>query len=253
MARQRSHRQRRRRRGRFGGLYRILSILAVAAAVIVACVVFFRVNQVSVEGCVRYTAEEVIEASGIQMGDNLMALSKGKVAGAIRTRLPYVESVSIRRMLPDGVLLTVKERRAAASVDSAAGRWLISSQGKLLEEEQGGSLLAVRGLKAIAPYAGGTIQVAEEDQATLNHVLALLTALEEREMLEGCTVLDCTPSTYLTLKWDIYTVKFPRGGDYPYMLSLIEAALAHEKMPQGEPGTFDLTVEKNAVHFRREH
>lgn len=251
MARQRSHRQRRRRRGRFGGLYRILSILAVAAAVIVACVVFFRVNRVTVEGNVRYTPEEVMEASGIELGDNLIALSKGRVAGAIRTRLPYVESVSIRRQLPDGVVLTVKERRAAASVEGTGARWLISSQGKILEEAQGHSVMAIRGLKAVAPYAGGMIQVAEEDGGTLNHVLALLTALEEREMLADCTALDCTAATYLTLEWKIYTVKFPRGGDYPYMLRLIDAALAHEKMPQDEPGIFDLTVEENAVHFRR--
>ena len=50
MARQRRHSTRRRRRGRFSGLYRLLSILAVAAAIAVACVVFFRINEVTVAG-----------------------------------------------------------------------------------------------------------------------------------------------------------------------------------------------------------
>lgn len=251
MAQQRRHKSRRRRRGRFGGLYRVLAVLAVIAAVIVACVIFFRVNEVSVEGNVRYTAAEVIEASGIGTGDNLMALSKSKIASAIRTQLPYVESVSIRRCLPDGVEITVRERVAAASVASSSGRWLISSQGKLLEKAGNQQVVTVTGLTAQSPYAGGTIQVREEDANTLDYVLDLLTALEEKGMLESCGELDCTPVSYMTLTWDIYTIKFPRGGDYSYMLRLVQTALAHEDMPRNQPGTFDLTVEDNAVHFKR--
>ena len=251
MAAQRRRRSRHRRRGRFGGLYRFLAVLAVVAAVVAACVIFFRINGVTVQGNSRYTAEEIVAASGIKNGDNLIALSKGKIASAIRTQLPYVESGSIYRRLPDTVELTVRERVAVASVDSSSGRWLISSQGKVLEQAVDHPVITIVGMDAQNPYAGGNLTVAEEDENTLEHILSLLTALEEKGMLAGCDVLDCTPAAYMTLTWDIYTIKFPRGGDYPYMLRLIDAALAHENMPENEPGTFDLTVDDNAVHFKR--
>ena len=253
MAQQRRHQSRRRRRGRFGGLYRFFAALAVMAAVVAACVVFFRINTVTVEGNSRYTAEEVIEASGIVEGDNLIALSKSKIASAIRMKLPYVESVSIRRKLPDGVLLTVRERVAVASVDSDSGRWLISSQGKVLEEAGDQPVVTVKGLKAINPYAGGNLEVEEADANTLDHVLNLLEALEAQDMLSDSRVLDCSPSTYLTLSWDIYTIKFPRGGDYSYLLRFVRSALASEDMPKNEPGTIDLTVKEGELYFKREH
>jgi len=253
MARRRSRSSRRRRRGRFSGLYRFLAVLAVLAAVAVACVVFFRINEVTVTGHVRYTEEEVVAATGIKTGDNLMALSKGQVASAVRAKLPYVESVSIRRRLPDGVEITVRERVAAASIDSDSGRWLISSQGKLLEQAGDQTVLQIQGLKTLSPYAGGSVQVAEEDANTLSHLVALLTALEEKEMIGGCRELDCSPKTYLELTWDIYTIKFPRGGDYPYMLRMLEHALASEEMPQGEAGTFDFTVKDGELYFKRTH
>lgn len=250
MARQRKHRTYRRRRGRFRGLYRLLSILLVAAAVVAACLVFFRVNTVTVEGGVRYTAEEIVAASGIRTGDNLVALSKSQVAEKIRTELPYVESVSIRRKLPDGVVLTVKERSAAASVSGSGSHWLISSQGKLLEQENGQDVVMVMGLQALSPYAGGTVMVAEKDEATLSYVLEILTALESREMLPLCTELDCTSDVSITLKYGIYELKMPRGGDYDYMLRLLRSALESEKMPQGVPGVFDFTVKDGEVYFR---
>lgn len=253
MAQQRRHRSRRRRRGRFSGLYRFFAVLAAAAAVIAACVVFFRVQSVTVEGNSRYTAEEIVAASGIVSGDNLIALSKSKIASAIRLKLPYVESVSIRRRLPDSVELTVRERVAVASVGSASGRWLISSQGKLLEEAGSQSVVTVTGLMAVAPYAGGNLEVAEENADTLEYVLNLLEALEERDMLADSRELDCSPTSYLTLTWDIYTIKLPRDGDYSYLLRFVQSALNSEEMPKNEPGTIDLTVKEGELYFKREH
>ena len=187
---QRRRRSQRRRRGRFSGLYRIFAILVAMVAVVAACVVFFRVNFVTVEGNFRYTEDEVIAVSGIVSGDNLIALSKGKIASTIRMQLPYVESVSIRRKLPDGVEITVRERVAVASVGSETGRWLISSQGKLLEEATDQPVLPVVGLLAQSPYAGGNLQVVEEETATREHVLDLLVALEEQGMLEDSISLE---------------------------------------------------------------
>ncbi len=251
VARQLRHSRPRRRRGRFSGLYKVLSILIVAAAVALACVVFFRINSIEVAGNVRYTAEEIIEASGINTGENLISLSRSRVSAAICTQLPYVENVTIKKVLPDGVVLKVEERVASATVDSAEGRWLISAQGKLLEKDNG-TIQAVNiiGLTAVGPYPGGMLQVAEEEQNTLRYVAALLAELEIRGWLSQCTVLDCTAATSMTLDYGIYQVKLPRGGDYGYYLRLTESALASGKIPDGVGGTLDLTVAEGKVNFR---
>ena len=251
MARQRRHARSRRRRGRFSGLYKALSVMLVAAAVVLACVVFFRVNSVEVSGNVRYTAEEIIEASGIETGDNLVGLSRSRVSAAICTKLPYVENVNIKKVLPDGVVLRVSERVAAASVESAEGRWLISAQGKLLEKDNGAArALTISGLTAVGPYPGGMIQVAEEEETTLSYVKELLTQMESHGWLGQCTVLDCSAATSMMLEYGIYRVKLPRGGDYSYCLSLTESALASGKIPEGVGGLLDLTVTEGKVYFR---
>lgn len=251
VARQRRHSRPKRRRGRFSGLYKVLSVLVMMAAVAVACVVFFRVNSVEVTGNVRYTAQEIIEASGIKLGDNLITLSRSRVSASICTQLPYVEGVAIRRTLPDGVVLKVTERVAAASVESAEGRWLVSTQGKLLERD-GGNVQAVRitGLTAVGPYAGGTIQVEEGEEATLRYVGELLKVLEDRGLLLECTALDCSAATYFMLDYGIYKVKLPRSGEYDYYIRLTESALASGKIPEGVGGSLDLTVVKGKVYFK---
>ena len=110
MAQERRHKSRsRRRRGRFGFFYKLLSVLLVAAALTTACVVFFRVNNITVIGNSRYTVQEVIEASGIQQGDNLITLSPSRVAARIRPQRPS-------RMERDGGISRPRARYWSRSV-----------------------------------------------------------------------------------------------------------------------------------------
>ena len=62
MAARKGQNRRWRRRGRFGGLYKLLSFLIIFAAILVGCVVFFRVNEVRVVGNSRYSVQEIIAA-----------------------------------------------------------------------------------------------------------------------------------------------------------------------------------------------
>lgn len=233
----------------------MLSVLLISAAVIVACVVFFRVNTIEVTGNVRYTAEEIIEASGIKTGDNLIALAGSRVSASIRTQLPYVEGVALQRVYPDGLVIRVTERVAAASVDSAEGRWLISAQGKLLEKDNGSiQTIRVDGLTAVGPYAGGMIQTTEEEALTLDYVKQLLGALEEYGILPQCTALDCTAATSMTLEYGIYHLRLPRGGDYDYCVYLARSALTRGledgTIQEGQGGVLDLTVMDGKAYFR---
>lgn len=228
----------------------MLSVLLIAGALAAACIVFFRVNTIEVVGNVRYTAEEIIEASGIRQGDNLIILPGIRVSAQIQTKLPYVERVAIQRVYPDGVIVKVTERVAAASVDSAEGRWLISSQGKLLEKDNGTiQAVQITGLTAVGAYAGGVLQAAEEEQLTAEYVKELLTVLERQGILLQCTSLDCTASTSMTLEYGIYHLRLPRGGDYEYYLLLVQGALDSGKIPDGVGGTMDLTIAEGKVRF----
>ena len=255
MAKQRRHSRPSRRRGRFGGLYKVLSVLLIAAAVMIACVVFFRVNSVEVEGNVRYTAQKVMEASGVQTGDNLIFLPRSRVSARILTQLPYVENIAFKVRYPDRLVIRVTERVAAASVESAEGRWLISTQGKLLEKDNGSiQTIQITGLAAVGPYAGGMVQTEEEDRLTLDYVKELLAVLEEQEMLGQCTALDCTATTSMTLNYGIYRLRLPRGGDYHYCIRLARSALAsgleEGRILEGQGGLLDLTVADGRARFR---
>lgn len=268
-SRSRTHR---RNRGRFGPLFKLLCVLGVVVALTGGATVFFRVETVTVTGNQRYTREEIIAASGIQTGDNLYALNKVRIDRKIRTRLPYVGELSINRSLPSTILINVTEWEAVAQVavpdpeqaaaareELAAGKpdaepaalaqepWLISVKGKLLEPAPGNSTaIVVTGLTAVAPQAGGMLQVPESEQTRLEALAALLGAIEEAEMFSQVSRISLE-TTRLTVRYaDRFDVKMKLNADFGYNIRLMPVVRAQmeERYGPETAGSIDLTQEK---------
>ena len=247
MAAIRNNRKRRKKRGRFGFLYKVLSVIALIAAVFLGATVFFRVEQMVVLGNTRYTAAQIEQASGVAHGSNLFRLNKYDTAARIRRTLPYVESVNIRRRLPDTLILTVNECAAAAQLGGAGG-WLISSTGKLLEQSPTLQSIPVIGITPVLPEAGTSLVVQPEQQNQADSLIALLQALKERDMLSRVTQLDVGATTVITMSMDNrFTVKLPSNGDFPYLLYAMDKAI--QSLASYDTGTLDLTRKNYTVVF----
>ena len=62
-------------------------MLAVVAAIVFGVAIFFKVTTIEVQGNTLYSAEDVIAASGIEPGDNLLLVNKATTAGNILAAL----------------------------------------------------------------------------------------------------------------------------------------------------------------------
>ena len=105
MARRRN--RNRHRRGRFGFLYKMLSVLAICGAIIAALTLFFRVDSIVITGEERYSEQEIVDATGLRIGDNLFLLNKYAIAEDLLKKLPYITAVRINRELPDTLTIDV--------------------------------------------------------------------------------------------------------------------------------------------------
>ncbi|MCI8437206.1 MAG: FtsQ-type POTRA domain-containing protein [Lawsonibacter sp.] len=269
-----SHRSRtrRRNRGRFGPLFKLLCVIAVIVALTVGATVFFRVEQVTVTGNQRYTEEEIIAASGIQLGSNLYSLNKVRIDRNLRTTLPYIGELTINRSLPSTVVITVTEWEAVAqvaapgveqvtayqeeagekAVTTAQEPWLISVKGKLLEPAPANSTaIAVTGLTPLAPQAGSFLEVPEEELTKLEALTGLLEALEVREVRGEVSAIRLE-STYLVARYaGRFDVKMRLNADFNYDVRRMESVRQRMEAERGEEvaGSIDLTQEKYSAVF----
>lgn len=258
MAVKRNRNQRRRRRGRFGFLYKALSFLIIFAAILVGCVAFFRVNEIRVVGNERYTEEEIVAASGVEIGDNLFLVNRPQTANAIMKRLPYVESATPVHCLPDTVELRIVESQAVAVLQADGGWWLLNSRGKLLEqgeESLGEDLPAVLGFTPQTPALGARMTAAIEDQTRLDGLKGLLTALEDRGMIQNVTdFIDVSASNAIYFGYgDDLTVVVPMSGDFDRRVFSLQRVLeTFAQRGEKVTGTLDLTFGEDEARLLTE-
>ena len=252
MARRRNS-SRRRRRGSSGFLYKLLSMLAICAVIIVALTLFFRVETIVVTGTERYTAEEVIQASGVETGDNLFLLNKPTVNQRIRDALPYVERVKrINRKLPDTLLIEVEECGTPLAVVQDGSAWLVSPLGKIVEQLPAGQAegyAVIDGCQLLTPTVGTKIALATEYNAKKESLLDLLAALEEAEMLDQVEAIHLEDASTLTMEYGgRFLVEMPYRADYQRKLQTLR--LAVEKLETNQTGTIQLLREdRYAANF----
>lgn len=261
MARRRN--RTRKTRGRFRGLYRVVAVLVIAGAIFAACVVFFRIEDIRVEGEGRYTAQEIVLSSGLEPGDYLAFLDKTRITRKIRAELPYIERVSIRRILPDGVVIAVEESAVAAAVRTQDQWWLVNAAGKLLESVPAGQASAypsVVGVELLSPTPGMPAMVTQEEENRWNCVLELLAALEERGERSKLNSLDCSSAGSFTARYDgRYTLLLPTTIEYAYVtrdrfryfLALLQDALP--QMAEGGQDLVDFTLWESTGRIYARH
>lgn len=276
MSSPRRNRRRRRSRSRLGFLFKVLFILTALAALTMGTTVFFQVEKIEVNGNQKYTLEEVVAASGIQLGDNLFRMNKGQISAQIRYQLPYIEGANIRRNLPNTIVINVNELGPAARIATpppiqprveedeekdeaeddqkgeqeksppqvATESWLISPRGKLLEVAPPDSkVMVVSGITPLDPEAGTMLKVPEAETYKREALFKLLGALEELGWTGRASELAFYPSR-MDLRYDgRFTVLMPMDGDLGYKLNVLEEVIKKTTEKHGETatGTIDLT------------
>ncbi len=250
MARRR-HSKRKRRRGSFGFLYKVLSMLVICGCLVAALTLFFRVNTIVVTGQERYTQDQIVEASGVGVGDNLFLLNKYAVAGNIRTALPYVDEIRINRKLPDTLLIEIKECGTPMAVVQDGFAWLVSPSGRIVEQldtTQAEGYAVISGCQLLAPSVGTRLALATEYASQQQSLLDLMAALEEAGLSEQVQAIRLDDLSELVMEYaGRFSVELPYGADYTRKLRALVQVV--EQLETNQTGTIQMTWDNGEVHF----
>ena len=249
--------------------FKFAVMLAVVAAIVLSMIIFFKVKHIEVllptgeDGSVKsyYSVEDVAEASGINLDENLLSLSKATVASRIHAALPYVNEIQIKKQLPGTVIITISEFEITYGVqDETGGWWLMSREGRILEstdERSARNHLTVTGMPIQVPQPGDWFKPAATEGADMSEiankqkvVLELLPVLEKAPFAKEIVSVDVSTSYDLTLWYGTrYEIRLGTTENLDYKLQFLQSTLENSDI-QRKSGTIDLTFnEDNKVHF----
>ncbi len=241
---------RRRGKRKRGPVFGIITFFFICGALLLGVSVFFKISVIKVEGGTRYPPEQVIQASGIKTGDNLFFVNKFDATSRIFKQLPYAETVTMKRDLPNIIIISIKDATAVAYIQDGDGSWLMDKSCKLLEKAPNGNvsgLIPISGATLTQPEAGQKLKLS--DNAKQNALFQLMSEFSSRGLLKDVKKIDLASGADIRFFYlGRFNVKLGNSEDLKGKLELLQNALDSQKISQTATGTIDLSQKKEA-HF----
>ena len=236
-----------------GFVGKIIVMLAVVAAIVLGVAIFFRVNQIQVQGNKIYSQEQVAKISGVEIGDNMLTMNRAAVVGNVYANLPYVQKVSVGRVLPDTVIIRVQESEIAGLVKSDTGSsWYVNSQGRILGsslENFEGQVVELTGFTLVAPSVGSDAVASVGMEENMHAAFGVLTQLEGTGLIEMTTVISADKSFDLRIFCgDRFEVQMGGSDNLEYKIWCLEEVV--NRLEDYQTGIIDLTMaSEQSVRF----
>ena len=230
--------------------YLVTFLIAIGAAVVLSITVLFRIDTIQVTGQSRYTEQEIVQMSGIEVGENLFLADTATAKQQIEEKLPYIGRAKVSRRLPAKILIKVEEAEISGAVEYNGGYAIVSPEGKVLEITsaipEGYSLIEGLDLKS----ADLGKKIVYEDPEKQEMFTELAQSLAEHG-IAPITRMDLTNLYDIVVEYDgRITMEFGLPSDIDFKVRFAKTILSEPDMAEAQ-GVLDLSYckESNRANF----
>lgn len=228
----------------------LVGVLLIVFSVL-SLTVLFNIAEIEVVGEGYYTEQRIIDATGIELQDNMFRTNMGKIEQRLVKELPRIKSIHIRRVLMDKIVIEVTEAVPVGVVPVGGDYVVLDADSKVLEVTpvQPLDLVLLSGC-AVTQYEPGTVAVFEgEESAGL--IATVMTALEQAGLLENTTELNVEKRYDIFFRYgEYYTCQL---GDVEKLDSKLQMIIkVMESNPDDVTATIDAS-DANKVYYRPQY
>ena len=244
----------------------VLLLLLLAAGIVTAVVLLLRpgkpasgegggnqavfgLKSITVEGSTHYTEEEIIQASGLSLGQSIFSVNKRTAAERILQAFPYVERVTVKSPSFTTLKITIEEAEPIAVTEAEDGWFILGENGKGLEKLPDGSGRAEEYLKircTLEPGAGvGSRLMSDEDMELLQSILTAISSHGLTDIRE----IDLKDNIDLRLRWkDQITILLGSDINLDHKMAVLSTMFPLVLKEHGDDtrGQIDLSSYSNA-------
>ncbi len=232
-----SKRKKKRRKSNLSLYYLMLFVVTSCTFVVLSITVLFNIEEITVSGTSLYSKEEIISASGIRMGDNLVRLKTDKTSNEIINLLANIDDVMVKKKFPSKVVITVKPAEPFAVLLENSKYFVISKSGKIMQTNLSNN---VNDLLLIKGYEPENLElnakVTSKDEKKEKLIFEMSSIIQSIEF-DGITEIDISDRMNLTITYqNRILIRFGSSQEIEYKLKFAKTTI-EEKISKDFSGT----------------
>ena len=176
-----------------------LLIIIIAGIIFALVSPIFNIKEINVSNNNQINTETIISLSQLNLGQNIFKFNKNKVNKNIKTNA-YIESVEIKRKLPNKVQIQIEERKQEYNVEFLNGYAYINNQGYILEiSEEKQALPTIQGISTPDEQIVEGNRLNSEDLEKLEVIIQIMNICKNYELDSKITNIDISTKDEYTL------------------------------------------------------
>lgn len=230
------------------GFFLALSIVISPILILTA----FRIKSFTVEGVSPYTDEEIIAASGMELGDSLAFANLDKAGESIEKILPYTDNVKLTKKLPDKIIIRFDETSRAFAIEVSSGMYALTDINLKVLELSGvlpEGVALVTGITPMKTEVGEEISFVTDGESDISvELIRRIAAAITENSVEGIDYIDITNRSDIRMIYGGRIVLHLGDSiDVESKISLGNKVIKEENaIDPSQYGTVDLTIPKKA-------
>ncbi len=212
---------RKRRKRKLSAKIKLFLVFCLVVGLFVSALFICQTSTISVVGNDLYTKQEIISASEIEKGDNLMFIFSENSETKIYSKMPYIEEVAVKKIFPNQIKIELIESKDNIVVVSQNQDISVSKKMKVLSvkeniETEG---VVVYGLNPENAVAGEPLTT--KDPEKVKYLIDIFEILSNNNALDEFTEIDITDKLNITIRYqDRINVFLGTAGELEYKILL---------------------------------
>jgi len=237
-------------------LVRWTSLFVIICAGIVYTLLspIFNIENINIYGNLKISNDEIISLSGIIVNQNTFKFKKSEIENNIKKNA-YVNSVEIKRKLPDAIEIFIEERKTTYMLQIGNAYAYINNQGYILEiSDKKEEVPIIVGNKTMQEEIQVGARICESDLKKLSDVIKIMESATSNEISNLITMINIEDSTnyILTLESVKKIVYLGDISNLSTKMLWIIKFNEEEKQTSGEIFlNMNLNNENNKPYFRK--
>ena len=219
--------------------------LALTATVIISALlsltVFFKIDEIYVEGTKKYPENDIIAASMIEKNENLILCNTSPGEKNIIAKFPYVEDVHIQKQLFNKIAIKITEAKPFSMIKNGDRYFVLSKKGKIIEinDESKYSIPVIVGAKLkktkVCDYAE------YENENTKKYLDEVVSLVKKYEIKDVSTVDVTSMTNIFLLKKNGFKliIGSPENLEYKFKSAV---SIMNEHISETDSGVLDVSM-----------
>lgn len=223
------------RRNRISKILIIIILIAVSLVLLMMSDLF-NCKKIIVQGNQKINEKNIINMSGVKIGENIFKIYKNKVEKNIMQN-PYVENVKIIRRLNGTIEIKIEERTATYMINCESGCLYINNQGYILEKaDEPIQVPAIIGVKTDLSLKKVGERLENDDLIILEKIIKIIDVAKVKELANKITYFNVENDKNIQIYIDSEKKLINLGDekDLAKKFNYINIILEKEKGHEGE-------------------